>query len=53
MHEEYQNDATSLYSYIDNITYVRNHQIFERIFLKMGACCFDLSKYVALEILNQ
>ena len=43
MHEEYQNDATSLHLYLDNITYVLNHQILERIFLKMGACGFDLT----------
>ena len=32
MHEEYQNDATSLHLYVDNITYVLNHQILEEFF---------------------
>ena len=43
MHEEYQNDVASLHLYIDKITYFRNHQILQRIFLKMGACGFDLT----------
>ena len=43
MREEYQNDATSLRLYIDNIPYVCNRQILERIFLKMGACGFELT----------
>ena len=41
MPEEYQKYVASLHLYIDNITYVSNHQILERIFLKMGACGFD------------
>ena len=39
MHVEYQNDAASLHLYMDNITYVRNYQILERIFQKW-ACGF-------------